>query len=219
MTLTLHMHPLSSFCQKVLIALYENGTPFEKHFLDLADPAAAAAFRKLWPMARMPVLVDAARAVTLPEATIIVEYLQQHYPGPVGLIPADPAYALHVRLMDRFFDLYVMQSMQKIVLDNLRPEGAHDPHGVKEARTVLGTALDLFERDMATRPWAAGEDFTLADCAAAPALFFVGKIMPLARNHPNIVRYFERLCARPSYARALEESEPYLSNFPGRAEE
>ena len=167
MTLTLHMHPLSSFCQKVLIALYENGTPFEKHFLDLADPLRA----------------------------------------------------LHVRLMDRFFALYVMQSMQKIVLDNLRPEGAHDPHGVKEARAVLGTALDLFERDMAAQPWAAGEDFTLADCAAAPALFFVGKILPLARNHPNIVRYFERLCARPSYARALEESEPYLSNFPGRAEE
>src|SRR3546814_995898 len=148
MTLTLHMHPLSSFCQKVLIALYENGTPFEKHFLDLADPAEAAAFKALWPMARMPVLVDVARAVTLPETTIIVEYLQQHYPGPVSLIPADPARALHVRLMDRFFDLYVMQSMQKIVLDNLRPEGAHDPHGVKEDRAVLGPALDIFERDI-----------------------------------------------------------------------
>ncbi len=217
MSLTLHMHPLSSFCHKALIALYENATPFDVHFLDLGNPEGAAAFRKLWPVARMPVLRDEARGLTLPETTIIVEYLQRHYPGPVRLIPDDPDLALQTRLADRFYDLYVQQPMQKIVTDRLRPEGARDPHGVGEARAMLATAYGLIERDMAGRTWAMGDMFTLADCAAAPALFYADKVAPLLPDHPNAARYFERLKTRPSYARVLKEAEPYFGNFPAEA--
>jgi glutathione S-transferase len=217
MSLTLHMHPLSSFCHKALIALYENATPFDVHFLDLGNPDGAAAFKKLWPVARMPVLRDEARGLTLPETTIIVEYLQRHYPGPVRLIPDDPDLALQTRLADRFYDLYVHQPMQKIVTDRLRPEGARDPHGVGEARAMLATAYGLIERDMAGRTWAMGDMFTLADCAAAPALFYADKVAPLLPDHPNAARYFERLKTRPSYARVLREAEPYFGNFPAEA--
>jgi glutathione S-transferase len=215
MSLTLHAHPLSSFCHKALIALYENDTPFTQATVDLMSPEGAAAFKSLWPIARMPLLHDDARDVTLPESTVIIEYLQDHYPGSVRFIPEDPDLALQVRLADRFYDLYVQQSSQKHVFDMLRPEGAKDPHGVGEAGAMLRTALDIVERDMATRTWAVGETFTLADCAAAPALFYADKLMPLAPARPNAARYLDRLLKRPSYARTLKEAEPYFALYPG----
>jgi glutathione S-transferase len=214
MSLTLHMHPLASYCWKVLIALYENDTPFEAHLVDLSDPQVVAAFRALWPTAKMPLLVDQARDRTVPETSIIIEYLQTAYPGPVRFIPDDPEAALRVRLLDRLFDNYVQESMQKIVGDRIRPAGAKDPHGVAHARSQLAMAYDLLEGQLAGRTWAAGEAFSLADCAAAPALFYADKVAPLGEAHPVVSAYLDRLLARPSFARVLQEAEPYFAMFP-----
>ncbi|HWW26926.1 MAG TPA: glutathione S-transferase family protein [Caulobacter sp.] len=184
MSLTLHMHPLASYCWKVLIALYENDTPFEAHLVDLSDPQVVVAFRALWPTAKMPLLVDEARDRIVPETSIIIEYLQTAYPGPVRFIPDDPEAALRVRLLDRLFDNYVQESMQKIVGDRIRPADAKDPHGVAHARSQLAMAYDLLEDQLAGRTWAAGEAFSLADCAAAPALFYANKVAPLGEAIP-----------------------------------
>jgi glutathione S-transferase len=215
MSLTLHMHPLASYCWKVLIALYENDTPFEAHLVELSDPEVAAAFKALWPTGKMPLLRDAARDRTVPETSIIIDYLQTWYPGPVRFIPEDPEAALRVRLLDRLFDLYVQEPMQRIVGDRLRPEGAKDPHGVDQARAQLAMAYGLLETELAGRTWAAGEAFSLADCAAAPALFYANKVAPLTSAHPTVSAYLDRLLARPSFGRVLREAEPYFAMFPG----
>jgi glutathione S-transferase len=215
MSLTFFFHPLASYCQKVLIALYENGTPFERHVVDFSNEASAAAFRKLWPIAKMPVLRDDARDRTIPESSIIIEYLAQHYPGPTPLIPADADLALQTRLRDRFYDLYVHEPMQKIVGDRLRPAGKNDPHGVEAARAQLRMSYGMIDEDMAAKTWAMGDAFTLADCAAGPPLFFANKLMPFGDSHNNLAKYFERLTKRPSFARSLAEAEPYMKLFPG----
>lgn len=215
MTLTLHYHPLASFCWKVLIALYENATPFEPRIVDFGDPQSASEFRSLWPMAKMPVLVDSDRGETVPETTIIIEYLELHHPGPVELLPSDPDRALKVRLQDRFYDHYVQHPMQKIVADRIRPEGRKDPEGVEQARAMLRTAFGVAEAEMAGRQWAAGDAFTMADCAAAPGLFYADKVEPFEASNPNLAAYLERLRARPSFARVLAEAEPYFAMFPG----
>jgi len=214
MSLTLYFHPLSSFCHKVLIALYETETPFEPHIVDLQDETSRSDFQKIWPIGRFPVLRDAARDLTLPESSIIIEYLAQHHPGRTRLLPADADLARETRLRDRFFDLYVQVPMQKIVGDRLRPAGRKDPHGVEEARRLLGTALDLIEQDMAARTWAVGDAFTMADCAAAPALFYADQVMPFGDGHRHVAAYLARLMERPSYARVLEEAKPYFGLFP-----
>lgn len=213
--LILYMHPLSSYCHKVLIALYENAIPFAAHTVDLGDPAARARFVKVWPMAQFPVLRDAARNRTVPESTVIIEYLQRHYPGPVKLVPDDPEGAARARATDRFYDLHVHQHMQKIVTDKLRPVDGHDPIGVERAKQQLRTALRLAEAEMTGRQWATGEQFSLADCAAAPALFYADRIMPLGPEFPHLAAYLGRLTSRPSYARALAEAQPHFARFPG----
>lgn len=213
MTLLLHAHPLSSYCQKVLIALYETGAPFEFRFLDLGDAAERAAFLELWPVGKMPVLEDRGRGVALPESSIIIEYLSRHHPGPATLVPDDPERALEVRLRDRFFDLHVHDPMQKIVGDRLRPAGAKDAHGVEKARASLRTAYGMLDALAAGRRWAAGDFFSMADCAAAPALCYAGKVEPFDA-HASLKAYFARLAERPSYARALKEAEPYMGLFP-----
>ena len=215
MSLEFFFHPLASFCQKVLIALYENDTPFEPHLVDLGNEASTAAFKKLWPIAKMPVLRDEARDRTIPESSVIIEYLAQHYPGRTALIPADPDLALQTRLRDRFYDLYVHEPMQKFVGDRLRPAGKNDPHGVEAARALLRTAYGVVDEEMAAKTWAMGDVFSLADCAAAPPLFFANKLMPFGDSHRNVAGYFERLTARPSFARTLKEAEPYMKLFPG----
>jgi glutathione S-transferase len=214
MTLKLWFHPLASFCQKVLIALYENDTPFEGHLVDLGDEAARAEFRQLWPIGKMPVLRDEARDRTVPESSIIIEYLAQHYPGRTQLVPADPELARQCRLRDRFYDLYVQEPMQKIVTDRLRPADARDPFGVEQARALLRTAFGMIERDMAGPTWAMGDEFTMADCAAAPALFYANLVEPFEKTHGYAARYLGRLMARPSFARTVEEARPYLALFP-----
>ena len=213
MSLQLYMHPLSSFCHKVLIALYENDTPFEPREVRLDDEASREDFRKVWPILRFPVLCDEARGRIVPESTVIIEYLALHYPGRTALIPADPQAALDVRERDRFFDLYLHVPTQKIITDRLRPEGGHDVIGVAQAREQLRTAYALVEQDMRDRTWAAGDTFTMADCAAAPPLFYSDWAEPLD-DFPQLAAYRKRLMERPSFARALREAEPYLQYVP-----
>jgi glutathione S-transferase len=215
MALTLYMHPLSSYCHKALIALYENAVPFTPHVVNLGDPAERDSFRQLWPIGKFPVLRDDARNQTIPESTCIIEYLARHYPGPVELIPGDCELAAQVRATDRFYDLHVHDPMQRIVADKLRPDDGHDPIGVTEAKERLRRALRMADREMASRHWAIGELFSMADCAAAAPLFFVNKMLPLAEEFAHVSAYLQRLMQRPSYARALVEAQPYMSFFPG----
>ena len=210
MTLKLYYHPLSSFCWKALIALYENATPFEPVLVNLQDAAEREAFHKLWPIGKFPVIRDEARDRFVPESSIIVEYLDRHYPGPVKLLPGDPDRNRQTRMCDRFLDLYIQVPMQKVVGDRLRPADKKDALGVEQARKQLQTALATMEPDMGSN-WMMGDDFTLADCAAAPALFYATKVMPLG---PKASAYLERLKARPSVARVLKEAEPYFAMFP-----
>ncbi|MGX5802713.1 glutathione S-transferase family protein [Bradyrhizobium sp. Arg314] len=214
MSLTLHFHPLASFCWKPLIAFYENGTPFEPVVVDLGDEASRTAFLKVSPTGKMPALRDDARDRTVLESTIVIEYLAAHYPGPVELVPADVDVALHIRQADRFYDFYVQHPMQKIVGDRLRPKEQTDPFGVEEARAQLRNSYAIVEEEMAGRTWAVGETFTMADCAASPALFYANKVEPFGDKFPAVKRYHDRLLARPSFARVIEEAQPYFKFFP-----
>jgi glutathione S-transferase len=214
MSLTLYLHPLSSFCHKVLVALYENGTPFTPHLVDLGDKASREAFLAIWPIGKFPVLRDDARNETIPESTTIIEYLDRHYPGATRLIPGNFEDAMDVRLRDRLYDLYIHMQMQTVVGDRLRPADKKDPFGVEQAKARMRTAYDLMDAEMATRTWAAGDTFTLADCSACPALFYGDRVLPFADTHKNLAAYFARLKARPSFARAIEEAKPYFHMFP-----
>jgi glutathione S-transferase len=212
MSLTLYFHPLSCYCQKALIALYENDTPFTPRLVNFGDPGERAEFLALWPIGKFPLLEDGARLV--PESSVIIEYLALHYPGQVALLPADPAQALEVRRLDRLVDSYVTHPMQKIVLDRIRPADGKDPLGVAEAREMLERAYGVLEAELGDRSWAAGESFTLADCSAAPALFYAERCVSFQSGHPRLAAYFERLRTRPSFARVLAEAEPYFQFFP-----
>lgn len=209
--LILYGHPFSSYCQKVLVALYENATPFGFRQLG-GDELIQAQFAALWPLKRMPVLVDGGRTVV--ESSVIIEHLGVHRPGPVRLLPPDPGAALEVRLMDRVFDHYVMTPMQKIVFDCLRPAEHRDTHGVAEARALLDASYTWLEAALKGREWAAGAAFSLADCAAAPALFYADWVQEIPARHAIPRAYRARLLARPSFARAVEEARPYRHFFP-----
>ena len=213
LSLTLHFHPLSSYCWKALIALYENDTPFTPNNVNLGDVDQRAALLKLWAVGKFPVLQDDVRGEIVPESTIVIEYLDLHYPGATRFIP-DGDLGLKTRLRDRFFDLHLHAHMQAIIGDRLRPANAKDPHGVAEAKNKLRVALDMIERDMAAGPWAMGDVFTLADCAAMPPLFYTNKVLPFAESHPHAFSYLQRLQTRHSVARVLKEAEPYLAMFP-----
>ena len=208
----LYAHPFSSYCQKVLIALYENDTPFELRMLAPGDERAAAEHQALWPLKRMPVLVDAGRTVV--EASIIIEHLDLHHRGRVQLIPEERRAALEVRMMDRFFDNYIMTPMQKIVGDSIRAAKNRDPHGVAEARATLDTAYCWLNDTMDEREWAVDGGFSLADCAAAPALFYADWAHPIGAALSGVQAYRRRLLARPSFARAVDEARPYRPLFP-----
>ncbi|MGF6982869.1 glutathione S-transferase [Paraburkholderia atlantica] len=212
MPLKLYAHPFSSYCQKALTALYENDTPFEMRVLAYDDPQIMAEFAALWPIKRFPVLVDGGRTVV--EATIIIEYLGLHYPGPVALLSADPRAALEVRMLDRFFDNYISTPQQKVVFDSLRPEAERDARGVADARAMLDTAYAWLNRHMAEREWAAGDSFSLADCGAAPSLFYADWTHPIDPAFAHVRAYRQRLLARPSFARAVDEARPYRPLFP-----
>lgn len=212
MTLTLHEHPFAAYCWKVLVALYERDVPFERHFV--GDASDRARLTELWPMGSIPVLVDHAAGLALPESTTIVEYLDGHGPA-APLVPPEPSAALQTRLWDRVLDGHVMTPMQKIVGDSLRPERRGDPEGVAEAHAALDRAYALLEDHLAGRTWVADPDFTLADCAAAPSLFYarvVHRWDEAALEY--LTAYLHRLTARPSVARVIDEAREYRHLFP-----
>ena len=208
--LTLYAHPFSSYCQKVLVALWENETPFIYRHLE--EPGAGEEMHRLWPIGQFPVLVDAGRTVA--ESSIIIEHLDLHHPGPVRFLPEDRKAALEVRFLDRFFDNHVMNAMQKPVAEALRKEGARREIAHAEARVALDTAYAWLEERLEDRLWAAGGDFTLADCAAAPALFYADWVHEIGGAFPILRAYRRRLLERPSFARAVEEGRPYRHYFP-----
>lgn len=210
MSLTLYGHPFSSYCQKVFIAFYVNETPFDLRILE--DKVALAEFTALWPLKRMPALVDGGKTVV--ESTVIIEHVDVYHPGRTRLVPADPAAALDVRMLDRFFDNYIMTPMQKIVLNQIRPADARDSYGVEEARGMLDTAYGWLETHLKGGPWAAGADFTLADCAAAPSLFYADWAHEIAPQFAEVRAYRERLLKHPAVKRAVDDGRPYRSYFP-----
>jgi glutathione S-transferase len=213
MALELHLHPLSSYCWKVLIALYELEAPFTPVTVDLGDPEARAAYLQLSPFGKIPALRDTARGAEVFESSIIIDYLDQHYPGRAPLIPDDRDQAREVRLWDRLFDLHVHDPFQRLIDDRLRPEAQRDPLGVERARARLRRAYEVLDQRLGGRTWAVGEAFSLADCAAAPPLFYAGLAEPL-EAHPTLSAYRRRLLARPSVARAIDEAQPYFHMFP-----
>ncbi|TWO73027.1 glutathione S-transferase family protein [Caenimonas sedimenti] len=216
MPLVLHYHPLSSFCHKVLIALYELELPFEPRLLNLGDAAAVDAYRKLWPTAKMPLLEDDGRVV--PETSIIIEHLARRVGGTQRLLPLDDAQpSLDVRLWDRLFDHYVMHPMQAIVADRIRGEADRDPLAVSQAREKLVMAYGMIEQRLTDgRTWIAGEAFTMADCAAAPSLFYAETLVHFPADRPKLKAYYDRLLERPSVARTLEEATPFFQYYPYR---
>lgn len=210
MTLEFFAHPFSSYCQKALIAFYENDVPFTYRMLE--DPGVGEAFAALWPMKRFPILREGERVVL--EASVIIEYLQVRHPGPVKLIPEDPDLALEARMLDRVFDNYVMTPQGKFVYDSLRPADQRDALGVDEARTMLDTSYTWLDERMQGRTWAVGETFTLADCAAAPALFYADWTYPIPEACTALKAYRRRLLERASFARAVNEARPFRHYFP-----
>ncbi|MBB2672170.1 UNVERIFIED_ORG: glutathione S-transferase [Rhizobium esperanzae] len=214
MSLVLYGHPLASFCHKVLIALYENDTPFENHLVDLSDETSRADLFRFWPIGKMPLLRDEARDSTIPETSIIIEYLDHYYPGPAPLLPQEIDRALQVRLWDRFFDHYIQVPMQTLVSNRRRPEGKADEIEIAASRETLATAYPMIEKQLGGSPWITGGAFTMADCAAAPSLFYAETLVPFSPDQPRLRAYYERLLARPSFARALEEARPYFKFYP-----
>lgn len=213
MPLTLYYHPLASFCHKVLIALYENGTAFDKRLIDLGNAADRAELAAIWPFASFPVIRDAARQRDLPESSVIIEYLDHHFPGERRLVPGAWEEALEVRLWDRFFDNHVHLPMQQIVANEFAPVRA----SVDKQRADLLTAYRLADRRMAAasgRTWACGEHFSLADCAAVPALFYASTLVPFPAECTGLSAYFERLMERPSVRRVIDEAKPYFAMYP-----
>ena len=203
-------HPFSSYCQKALIAFYENDVPFTYRMLE--EPGVGAEFEALWPIKRFPILRENDLVVV--EATSIIEYLQVRHPGPVRLIPDDPELALEARMLDRVFDNYVMTPQGKFVYDALRPADKRDPLGVDEARQMLDASYAWLDRRMADRTWAVGETFTLADCAAAPSLFYADWTYAIPERFAHLKAYRARLLQRPAFARAVDEARGYRHYFP-----
>ena len=211
MSLQLFAHPFSSYCQKVLIALWADETPFEYKLIEQDHPENYAEVKRRWPFGKFPLLVD--NGVSVIETTPIIEHLQAHHPGPNRWIP-DGDLGLRVRFLDRFFDLYVMNNMQQVGNDILRPEGSRDPYGAQQGRDNLHLAYDWLEANLGDGPWAAGEQFTLADCAAAPSLFYADWIEEIGPGRPKLSAYRARLLAHPIVARAVDEGRPYRAYFP-----
>lgn len=213
--LTLHYHPLSSYCHKVLIAVDVLGIELEKQLLNLGDPQERASHLALWPTGKMPLLVDGLRPV--PESSIMIEYLQRHHARPGrSLIPENADDALDVRLWDRVLDLEVMTPMQALTADLLRPAAERDPRGVAQSQARLATAYAFIDRHLEGRTWLCGDAFSMADCAAAPALFYAVTYVPISPEQVHLAAYFERLMAHASVALTIDQARPYFKFYPGR---
>jgi glutathione S-transferase len=214
MSLTLYYHPLSSFCWKVLVALYENDVPFERRIINLGDAADRAALEQLWPLAKFPVIRDHERNRDIAETSIIIEYLQLFWAGRTPLIPSDGDEALEVRLWDRIFDNYIQGPMQQIVADRMRKTNLN----LTRERTTLSIAYRMLERQLASRAWIGRQGFSMADCAAAPALFYASTLEVIPAELARLREYVDRLFARASFQRVLEEAKPYFVFYPFAAQ-
>ncbi|KQU51080.1 glutathione S-transferase [Bosea sp. Leaf344] len=210
MTLELFAHPFSSYCQKALIAFYENDIPFTYRFME--DDGVGEELASLWPLRKFPILRDDGRVIM--EASIIIEHLHVRHPGAVRLVPDDPAEAVEVRMLDRFFDNYVMTPQGKFVLDALRPPESRDSYGVEEARKMLDVSYAWLDERLKGRIWAVGNAFSLADCAAAPSLFYADWTYRIPARFQTLTAYRARLLARPSFARAVDEARRFRHYFP-----
>lgn len=214
MTIELYFHPFASFCQKALIAFREKEVAFEPHVVNLGDPDERAAYLAIWPIGKFPLIRDTTRGLTLPEASIVIEYVDGLSTTGPRLIPADPDQARSVRLWDRILDNYLHIQMQKVVGDRLRPEGQRDPYGVEEARTRIETTYGILEDGLGTDGWLAGPEFTMADCAAGPPLRYAQRLVPFGGRYPKLRAYFRRLLERPSFQRVLDDARPFRDYFP-----
>jgi len=214
MPFTLYYHPLSSFCWKALIALYEADVAFTPRQVNLGDPADRAAFEAIWPLAKFPVLRDEGRGKTIPESSVIIDYLARTEPSAASLVPDDPNLAMQTRLIDRLIDSYIHVPFQRVVAERMRPDGQHDPFGVQQAHDQIRSGYRVLA-PMIAGPFAMGQAFTTADCAALPALFYADYAVSLS-DWPDLAAYLGRLKARPSVARVLAEAEPFFQYFPLR---
>ena len=210
MSLTLYYHPLASFCHKVLIALYENGTEFERSIIDLGDKVGRAELQALWPFCKFPVVRDYVRKRDLAETTVIIEYLDRFFGGERPQISGDWDDALEVRLWDRLFDSYVQGPMTQIGTDRI--SGAQG--NMTSQRATLATAYGMIDRRIASRTWVAGQHSSMADCAAAPALFYASAVQPIQGEFSHPSAYFDRLLGRLSFKRVIEDARPYFSLYP-----
>ncbi|NUT77996.1 glutathione S-transferase family protein [Pseudomonas sp. C1C7] len=210
MSLTLYYHPLSSFCHKALVALYEHRIDCEKRLIDLSSETERAELAALWPLIKFPVIRDHARQRTVAESSVIIEYLDHFHSGGQKLIPDDWETALQVRLWDRFFDLYVQQPMQQIVADRIHATQAD----LSKQRVTLQTAYGMLEQQLDAGGWVASPDFSMADCSAVPALFYARTLVPYADDYPRLSAYFERLIQRPSVQQVLDEAKPWFAWYP-----
>ncbi|MCW7504562.1 glutathione S-transferase family protein [Leptospira paudalimensis] len=212
--LLLYYHPLASFCHKVLIALYENGTEFEPRFVDLSEEESRSELFAYWPVGKIPLLRDRMRNQIIPETSVIIEYISEYYPGTANLLPTPTQESIGVRLWDRFFDLYISDSVQKIVLDRIRPEGQKDPFGVERAYERLPVAYGMLEKELDTKNYIVSDTFTMAECSAVPALFYSDTLLSFRNGYPKLTNYFERLLEKDSVKRTLDEAEPYFHMYP-----
>lgn len=212
MPITFYGHQFSAYCQKALVAFYEHGVDYTLRPIDFEDSEILAEFEKIWPLKRMPVIIDAGR--TIIESSVIIEHIDVHYNAGHQLVPHNPVKALETRFMDRFFDNYISTPQMTVVFDVLRDPKDRDPYGVSKAKDLLETSYGWLNAQMADRHWAAGDDFTLADCAAGPALFYAHWTHPIDRKYSHLHAYRDRLMARPSFARCIKEAKPFRHLFP-----
>ena len=211
----LYYFPLSTYSQKALIALFEKHAEFESEEVKLFDEAERERYRKIYPLGRIPLLVlDDGHMI--PESSIIIEYLDAHFEDGPRLIPSGAEAARQTRFHDRMMDLYVNDSIATLLFQSWKPEAARDQELIDRSRFRAGVMYDFMEQRLDGRTWLMGEDFTMADCAAGPALLYAGDLFPFA-DRPRIAAYWERLRTRPSYARVLEEAEPHLRRLRERA--
>ncbi|MBB4189362.1 glutathione S-transferase family protein [Sinorhizobium terangae] len=212
MTIALYGHPFASFVWKPLIALYERNVTFEFRMVDPANPENQARMGELSPTGQFPALVDRDREVT--QSNAVIEYLDLFHGSGTPMVPEDPREALEARMMTDVFDDYIHAPMQRIVGNALRSEGERDPRGVIDARALLDRCYAWLEPRLQAKEWAACGRFTIADCAAAPALFYADWVHPIPEHHAALAAYRARLLARPSVARVVDEARPYRSFFP-----
>jgi glutathione S-transferase len=210
MSLTLYYHPLSSFCHKVLIALYENNVEFERRVIEFVSEADRTDLQAIWPFNKFPVIRDHARQRDVAESSVIIEYLDHYFAGERSLIPSEWEAAFEVRFWDRVFDNYVQRPMQQIVSGRIKGNGAD----LANEYATLRTAYGMIDQHIASRVWMSGQHFSMADCAAAPALFYASTLQPFPQESSHLRNYFERLVARPSFRRVIDEAKPYFSRYP-----